>query len=876
MIHVSSAFQQYVSRCWKEKILSAISGSPLFLLSLLLTVYGCSTVESPTSLEGPSPVREPAEELKTFKVEPGLKVQLVAAEPMVEDPVVCTFDEDGKLWVVEMRAYMPNMEGEGEREPNGRVSVLQDTDGDGVMDVSTVYLDSLIMPRALAIVKGGVLVVYEEALWMTTDDNGDLIADHRTLIDPDYAGSELPEHSGNGLWRGIDNWYYNAKSRLRYRMVDGQWKRDSTEFRGQWGISHDDAGRLFYNYNWSQLHGDLVPPNYLTRNKNHTPVTGIDHGLTLDRRVYPIRPTPAVNRGYIPGILDEEKKLKEFTAACSPLVYRGTALPDEYYGNAFVCEPSGNLIKRNVVESVGLMLKARDPHPGTEFMASTDERFRPVHLTQGPDGAMYVLDMYRGLIQHKAYVTPYLTEQTLSRNLVQPIHRGRIWRVVAEDWEPSRQVKLSEASNDQLINYLSSADGWYRDMAQRLLVERNDQSTIASLTALALNGKNELGRFHALWTLEGLNFKDTDVLFQLLDDPSTLVSNTALRLLEPFASRDKDIRKRLEDVLLKQTAAAPIAKSLQMAFTASVLEEKVSHELLKDIVLRYDTSALMRDAVLSSLGGQELNFLLNLFATEEYQTQKPSREIFLETLTSAVVKKRNPAELKKLLAILNVDKANFGWRENSILTGMSIQGYSGKVKPVRLAARPAILGRKDLGVPESQLQGVASLFEWPGSVSRNTDAGKANVLSDEEKQQFAQGRKFFLSSCSGCHGNDGAGLNRFAPPLRKSEWVLGDERRLALIILHGIEGPLDVAGKRYAEPEILPVMPGHSTLDDGTIASILTYIRNEWGNQAGAVSRKSVGRTRLTNQGRVLPWTAEELNAHMETMDSSEEQSKGG
>ena len=876
MIYVLSVFQRRAMRGRKEKILSAITGFRSFLLCVLLTVYGCSTVESPASLEGPSPVRDPAEELETFQLEPGLKVQLVASEPMIEDPVVCTFDEDGKLWVVEMRAYMPNMEGQGEREPNGRVSVLQDTDGDGVMDVSTVYLDSLIMPRALAIVKGGVLVVYEEALWMTRDVNGDLVADSRTLIDPDYAGSQLPEHSGNGLWRGIDNWYYNAKSRLRYRMVDGQWKRDSTEFRGQWGISHDDAGRLFYNYNWSQLHGDLVPPNYLTRNKNHTPVTGIDHGLTLDRRVYPIRPTPAVNRGYIPGILDEEKKLKEFTAACSPLVYRGTALPPEFYGNAFVCEPSGNLIKRNVVESVGLMLKAHDPHPGKEFMASTDERFRPVHLAQGPDGAMYVLDMYRGLIQHKAYVTPYLTEQTLSRNLVQPIHRGRIWRVVAEDFEPSQPVKLSENSNAQLIDYLSDADGWYRDMAQRLLVERDDQSVIGELTALALKGKNELGRFHALWTLEGLNFKDTEFLFQLLDDPSALISNTALRLLEPFASRDRNIRIRLEDALRKQSATAAIGKSLQMAFSASALEEDVSHELLKEIVLRYDTSALIRDAVLSSLGGQELNFMLNLFATKEYQTQKPSREIFLETLTSAVVKKRNPAELKKLLAMLNVGKGNFGWRENSILTGMSIQGYSGKVKPVRLASQPMILGRKDLGVPESQLQGVASLFEWPGSVSRDTTANKKNVLSDEEKQQFAQGRKFFLSSCSGCHGNDGAGLNRFAPPLRQSEWVLGDERRLALIILHGIEGPLDVAGKRYAEPEILPVMPGHSTLDDGTIASILTYIRNEWGNQAGAVNRKSVGRTRLTNQGRVLPWTAEELNAHMEKMESSEEQAKGG
>ena len=155
------------------------------------------------------------------------------------------------------------------------------------------------------------------------------------------------------------------------------------------------------------------------------------------------------------------------------------------------------------------------------------------------------------------------------------------------------------------------------------------------------------------------------------------------------------------------------------------------------------------------------------------------------------------------------------------------------------------------------------MFQWPGSAARDT-ARTENTLSDEEKQQFALGRKFYLSSCSGCHGNDGGGLNRFAPPLRGSEWVVGDEKRLALIVLHGIEGPLEVAGKRYGEPEILPVMPGHSTLDDGTLAAILTYIRNEWGNQAPAVSRRTVGTVRLTNQGRVLPWTAEELERHLQ------------
>lgn len=194
---------------------------------------------------------------------------------------------------------------------------------------------------------------------------------------------------------------------------------------------------------------------------------------------------------------------------------------------------------------------------------------------------------------------------------------------------------------------------------------------------------------------------------------------------------------------------------------------------------------------------------------------------------------------------------------------MSIQGYGGKVVPLQLPSEPAILKRKDLNLADSQLQGLASLFEWPGSARRDTTQQEGIALDEKEKEQFALGRKFYLSSCSGCHGNDGGGLNRFAPPLRASEWVRGDAERLTLIVLHGIEGPLDVAGKRYAEPEILPVMPGHSTLDDGTLAAILTYIRNEWGNNAGALDRRTVGKVRISNQGRVLPWTAGELDEHL-------------
>jgi mono/diheme cytochrome c family protein len=771
------------------------------------------------------------------------------------------------LWVVEMRGFMPDIDGEGERQGIGRVSVLEDVDGDGAMDNATVYLDSLIMPRALAIVGNGALVVAEEMLWMTRDHDGDLRADSRTLVDSAYTGgSTYPEHAANALLRGIDNWYYNAKSRVRYRLRNGEWERDSTEFRGQWGMSHDDAGRLFYNYNWSQLHADLVPPNYLGRNRNHTPVTGIDHGLTTDRRVYPIRPTPAVNRGYIPGTLDEAQKLKEFTAACSPLVYRGTALPSEYYGNVFVCEPSGNLIKRNLIERSGIHLAARDAHPGREFMASTDERFRPVHLTSGPDGALYVVDMYRGLIQHKAYVTPYLREQTLARGLVYPIHRGRIWRVAPANSKPGKSVKLSSLSSVQLVGYLSHSDGWYRDMAQRLLVERKDEGAVQALKEVALRGDGPLGRLHALWTLEGMGFLEAATCLHLIKDSHAVVSSAAVRLLEHFAADNREIRATLGDELLKLWTEVPIEQVLQIALSANSLDEKVSQEILQGIATKYDTSALIRDAVMSSIGNRELQFMQGLLSQPAWREASPAREIFLETLASSIVRKQEPSELRHLLSLLDVESYAFGWREQAIINGMSIQGYSGKLKPLRLASKPRILSRQELNISHATLEGLAALFEWPGSAGRATTANSVVAFTEREKQQFALGRKLYLNACSGCHGNDGKGLPRFGPPLKGSEWVLGDARRLSLIVLHGIEGPMEVAGRRYAEPDILPVMPGHSTLDDGTIAAILTYIRNEWGNDGGAVSGRTVGQTRLTNQGRVLPWTATELESHMQNM----------
>jgi putative membrane-bound dehydrogenase-like protein len=833
------------------------------LMSFLL---GCSK-ENEGGEEGPSPERSAAEELSTFQLEDGLRVELVASEPMVQDPVVIQFDPDGRLWVVEMRGFMPDVDGKGENEPVGRISILEDTDDDGLMDTSRIYIDSLVMPRALALIPGGALIVENMSLWLTEDKDGNLKADSKTLLDSTYAGSPSPEHSGNGLWRNTDNWYYNAKSSLRYKRVNGQWIRDSTEFRGQWGICHDDKGRLVYNYNWSQLHADLVPPNYLSRNKNHTPTTGIDHGLTIDRRIYPIRPTPAVNRGYIPGTLDKEGKLLEFTAACSPLVYRGTALPKEFYGNIFVCEPSGNLVKRNVVEEDGVMLKAHDPSPGKEFLASTDERFRPVFLASGPDGALYVADMYRGLIQHGLYVTPYLREQTLKRKLVLPVNRGRIWRIVPKDWKPTKQSELSLSSTEELVSLLSSKNGWHRDIAQKLLVERKDSSAKTLLENVVRNGESSLGKFHALWTLEGLDLLSAELLFNLLNDSDPLIRATSVRLLEPMAKGNATIQKRFGKHLTDVLQNAPVEQVVQIALSADALNTRDSHSIIARIADRYDTSALIRDAMMSSLQDQEFLLIQTLWKLPSWKNEAPGKAIFLEMLATAVVKKRNPIELSALLGMLETRPATADWKSKTVLAGMSIQGKT-KMKPIRLTAAPKILLEKNDSSDE--LITLATMFEWPGHAVDTSRVHKANTLNEVEQKQFVTGRQLYLTTCAGCHGSDGGGIARFAPPLVNSDWVLGDEKRLSLVLLHGIEGAIEVNGKRYDAPDILPVMPSHSTLDDAAIASILTYIRNAWGNSASAISRRTVGMTRVTSQGRVIPWTSEELNKHIAEINETD------
>ncbi len=378
----------------------------------------------------PSPNLSPRQELQTFALPPGYKIELVASEPAVQDPVTISFDGDGRMWVCEMRGYMPDVYAHNEEAPIGRISVLQDTRGDGHFDQSTVYLDNLYLPRAISLVGGGLLVASPPHLWFCRDSKGDLHCDQKTEIPAKYGVARDPEYGDNGLLWARDNWIYSANSALKFRYLGkDQFESSPTGHRGQWGISQDDVGRLYFNYNSDQLRVDLIPTEYLSRNP-HYRGGGANVQVETDQKTWSGRPNPGINRGYEPGNL-RDGRLATVTATCGPTIFRGTALGPDAYGNAFIPEPAGNLVMRKLLTEMNGVVKAKGVHyvpkagePQLDFLTSTDERFRPVNCCTGPDGALYVVDLYRGVIQHKTYVTPYLRHQVYERGLEQPLHEG--------------------------------------------------------------------------------------------------------------------------------------------------------------------------------------------------------------------------------------------------------------------------------------------------------------------------------------------------------------------------------------------------------------------------------------------------------------------
>ncbi|WP_241738985.1 DUF7133 domain-containing protein [Pontibacter beigongshangensis] len=549
-----------------------------------------------------SPVLSPAASMEKMHLEDGFRVELAAAEPLVIAPVAMTFDERGRMWVVEMMNYMPDTAGTGEDLPTGKVVILEDLNGDGLYDNRKVFLDSLVLPRALCLIEDGLLVAEPPNLWFVEIRNDR--PGKKTLVDNKFSSGGNVEHEPNGLLRALDNWIYNAKSSTRYRKKGSEWLVEDTHFRGQWGIAQDDYGRLFYNNNSQNLLGDYLAPGFGPANRNQRSMAGYNENIVPDNRVYPARPTTGVNRGYMEGILDEGLRLVNVTAACGPTLYRGELFGKEYYQNAFVAEPAANLIKRNIIWQQGFEVLGEQAYAGREFLASEDERFRPVNLYSGPDGALYVLDMYRGIIQHKHFLTDYLAHEITNRGLQQPLSCGRIYRIVPKG-KKAMPVVLPQVPG-QLVLLLQHPNGWVRDKAQQLLIDKEQTQAIPALRQLLQQQDQPLARLHALWTLEGLGALRTADVLPLLRHLDWPVRMQALAVLPSVMTKAsyRNYLPALEQLVQQQdTLAAPYIALL--ARSVRPFSKATADRWLEVLMKQHPDNNLVADAVISNLQGRE-------------------------------------------------------------------------------------------------------------------------------------------------------------------------------------------------------------------------------------------------------------------------------
>lgn len=800
-----------------------------------------------------APVLSPEEALQTFAVPPGFRVELVAAEPLVQDPVAIDIGPDGRMWVVEMRGWMTDLvKSEGDFTRRGQIVVLEDTDQDGRMDEKTVFLDSLNLPRSVLVLKDGVLVAEPPHLWLARDTDGDLRADERRAIRSDYGDPDANQEAmANGLTWSMDNWIHSTHYAGRLRYTEGSWGYDSTLALGQWGLTMDNYGRLYRNWNSDPLRVALLDPHYFTRNANMVEASGADVRIGKDAlEVWPIRTTLGVNRGYREDVLRKDSTLHTFTAASAPTVYRGDRYPEAFQGNVFVPEPAANLVRRfEIKEQENDTLEAVNAYEQAEFLASIDERFRPVNGYSAPDGTLYIVDMYRGVIEHRNFLTQYLKNQILKRDLQQPLGLGRIYRVVYAPTPPRQEdPQLTRRSNQELVEVLVHPNGWWRDAAQQLLIERRAKDVVPALRKTARAAESELARMHALWTLEGLDALEVETVVHAFTDEAPQVRAAAVRLSEPWL-RKGDPNVLREAAKLAGDPAAPVR--LQLAASLGEVPPPAADEALATLLTHASDQPFLVEAVITGLEGRELAFMRRLTRREGWQEQDNDYARILQTLATTIVNGGDSNQINQMLQLVG-DQADLpAWQQLALLDGIKalIPEPIGEFeRPLELKQKPPALAQavqaSEAAVREKARR-VADRLVWPGKPGYTPP--ETTLLTAEAKRRFEEGKQYYQQVCATCHQSSGEGSEGVAASLVGSAWVLSQRKDLIRIVLDGKEGKTGL-------------MPPHrNKLSDEEIAAILTYVRNAWDNKDTPVSPSLVEEVRNATATRGRPWTDEEL-----------------
>ncbi len=581
--------------------------------------------------QAPGP-RSPQEELATFQLDEGFRIELVASEPDVIDPVAMCFDARGRLYVCEMRGYPNGGLGTGP-ETRGRIKCLIDTNRDGKFDKCVTFAERLRFPMGIAPHRNGVLVAVAPDIIYLEDEDGDGRADRKHIL---YTGFNLAniQQMVNSLQWGVDNWVYACAGSdggvvrslqrpdappvaLRNRGLrfhpDRPASLEPTSGGGQYGLTCDDFQHWFTATNSQHLRQIVLPDHYLRRHP-YLPVSAVtldipEHGPAARVfRISPFEPWRVERTTRRAGGKDAGRFAASelvpggyFTSACSPLIYTGDLFPKEFYGNNFVCDPANNLIHREKLLPNGSVFKAVRTDLHREFLASTDNWFRPVFLTVGPEGAIYVLDFYREVIE-----TPLSIPDDIKKQLnMESRDRGRIWRIVPSDYQSRALPDLAAMASEQLVAELAHPNSWRRLTAQRLLLERRAVAVVPHIRKQLHATTGQPGRIHMAYTLQGLGqLQEQDVL-PLLNDPTPGVRENGLRLAESFASRSSAV---IERCMALKDDPDPMVR-FQLAFTAGYLPRQHAITVLLHLLGHPQSDRWTITAAWSSCNGIEWELL---------------------------------------------------------------------------------------------------------------------------------------------------------------------------------------------------------------------------------------------------------------------------
>lgn len=603
------------------------------------------------------PPRTPEESLRMMHPRPGFVVELMAAEPLLADPVAFQWGPDGKLWVAEMHDY-PSGIGE-ERRPGGRVRVLEDVDGDGSYDRSSIFLDGLRFANGVLPWRDGALVTAAPEILFARDTDGDGRADERTVLFSGF-GEGNQQHRVNGLEWGLDNWVYcaNGDSGGRIRSTktgvevdirgrDLRIRPDSGEIepqtgQTQFGRNKNDWGDWFGGNNANPMYHFVLDDHYLKRNPRLVPPIPWAH-VSRTPGAAPVFPTSRTLARF-----NDFGMRNRFTSACSPMVYRDVLFGPAFASSTFVSEPVHNLVHREILEErgAGYVSRRAADESDSEFLSSSDNWFRPAMLRTGPDGALWIADMYRKVIEHPEYIPAELQKGIDFRA---GDEKGRLYRVYPVGVRPRPIPRLDRLGGRELAQALDSPSGWQRDMAQMLLVWRREDAA-APLAAIANGGRRPEARLHALCTLDGIDRLTPEIVATCLSDAHPAVRRHAVRLSERFVGTAAGIGARLVSLV-----SDPDPKvRLQLAYSLGEWKSPAAARALAELARRDGDDRYASAAIASSAVdhvGELLRSLLESMSAEPAST-RPARQQLVEKLVGlAVLLDRREALAPVLAAI---------------------------------------------------------------------------------------------------------------------------------------------------------------------------------------------------------------------------------